>query len=111
MIYVARLQRNRTMQIHFERSGGFAGLRLAHDIDSGTLPPEQQADLKNLIEQSRFFELPPVLQAERPGADRFQYKLRVKGDSQEHAVEVDEAAMPSNLRPLLNWIMQSKRKA
>jgi len=99
------------VQIHFERSGGFAGLRLAHDIDSSTLPPQQAADLKNLVDQSRFFDLPPVLRAERPGADRFQYKLRVKSDSQEHSLEVDEAALPPSLRPLLNWIMQAKRKA
>jgi len=99
------------MQIHFERSGGFAGLRLAHDIDSAILPADQEAHLKDLVEQSRFFELPAVLRAERPGADRFQYKLRLKGDSQEHTIEVDEAAMPPGLRPLLNWIMQAKRKA
>src|SRR5438128_4843710 len=39
------------MQIHLERSGGFAGLRLIHDIDSTALSPEQQAELNNLIEQ------------------------------------------------------------
>ena len=99
------------MQIHLERSGGFAGLRLIHDIDSTTLSPEQQAELNNLIEQSHLFELPPVLRAEHAGADRFQYKLRVKGDSHEHSVELDEAAMPPNLRPLINWVMASKRKA
>jgi len=48
----------------------------------------KEAHLKDLVEQSRFFELPAVLRAERPGADRFQYKLRLKGDSQEHTVEV-----------------------
>jgi len=84
---------------------------VAHDIDPATLSPGEEADLKNLVEQPRFFELPAVLRAERPGADRLQYKLRVKGDSHEHAVEVDEAAMPSNLRPLLNWIMHTKRNA
>jgi hypothetical protein len=66
------------MQIHLERSGGFAGLRLADDIDSTALAPEQEAELNNLIEQSHLFELPPVLRAEHPGADRFQYKLRVE---------------------------------
>jgi hypothetical protein len=99
------------MQIHPERSGGFAGLRLAHDIDSTALSPEQEAELNNLIEQSHLFELPPVLRAEHPGADRFQYKLRVKRDSQEHSVELDEAAMPPNLRSLINWVMARKRKA
>jgi hypothetical protein len=56
--------------IHLERSGGFAGLRLArlaHDIDSTALSPEQEAELNNLIEQSHWFELPPVLRA---GASR-----------------------------------------
>src|SRR5438874_495610 len=71
----------------------------------------KQMRLNNLIEQSHLFELPPVLRAEHAGADRFQYKLRVKGDSHEHSVELDEAAMPPNLRPLINWVMASKRKA
>src|SRR2546430_16927415 len=99
------------MQIHLERSGGFAGLRLAHDIDSTALSPEQQAELNNLIEQSHLFELPAGLRAEHAGADRFQYKLRVKRDSQKHSGALNEAAMPPKLRPVINWALRSKPKA
>src|SRR5713101_5662524 len=98
------------MQVHFERSGGLAGLRISHDVDSANLSPEEASELSKLIEAAHFFELPAVLRAIQPGADRFQYKLRVKTDPQEHSVEFDETAAPEGLRPLLNWLMASKRK-
>ncbi len=98
------------MQVHFERSGGFAGLRISLDVDSANLPPEEASELSKLIETAHFFELPAVLRAIQPGADRFQYRLKVKTESQEHSVELDEAATPEGLRPLLNWLMAAKRK-
>src|SRR5207247_10531656 len=98
------------MQIHLERSGGFAGLRLIHDIDSTALSPEQQAELNNLIEQSHLFELPPVLRAEHAGADRFQYKLRVRGDSHEQSVELDEDGMSTDVATLCNDVEAPYRR-
>src|SRR2546425_7633629 len=58
------------MQVHFERSGGFAGLRISHDVDSANLPPEEASELSKLIETAHFFELPAVLRATLPRADR-----------------------------------------
>src|SRR5438309_10461701 len=98
------------MQIHLERSGGFAGLRLIHDMDSTALSPGQQAELNNLIEQSHLFELPPVLRAVHAGADRRQYKLRVKGDSHKQSVKLHEAAITPNLPLLIDGVMGSKRQ-
>jgi hypothetical protein len=92
------------MQIHFERTGGFAGLRLTTTLNSATLSPEDAHKLQELIDQAEFFALPPVLTAKTPGADRFQYKLTVETQGRQHTVEVDEGAAPATLRPLLNWL-------
>jgi Emfourin len=91
------------MQVRVERSGGFAGLRQTHDVDSSQLSPEEGQELNHLVESARFFDLPADVRAASPGADRFQYKLTVKAGPREHTVAVDDAAMPATLRPLLNF--------
>jgi hypothetical protein len=93
-----------TMNIHFERSGGFAGLRASQDLDSADLSPEERSELDRLVETAHFFDLPSDVRAANPGADRFQYKLTMKEGSREHTVGIDEAATPENLRPLLRWL-------
>lgn len=98
------------MNIHFERSGGFAGLRLSHDVDSADLSPEERSELDRLVEAAHFFDLPADVRAPNPGADRFQYRVTLKGGTREHTVAIDEAAIPENARPLLNWLMAKVRK-
>jgi hypothetical protein len=98
------------MNVHFERSGGFAGLRLSHDIDSADLSQEERSELERLVEAAHFFDLPADVRAANPGADRFQYDLAVKAGPREHTVAMDEAAVPENVRPLLNWLMAKARK-
>jgi len=98
------------MNIHLERSGGFAGLRLSHDLDSAELSPEDGKELDQLVESADFFDLPEEIRAANPGADRFQYKLTMKSGPREHTVAVDEAAAPDTLRPLLNWLTKRLQK-
>src|SRR5207245_9594497 len=63
------------MQIHLERSGGFAGLRLIHDIDSRALSEEQHAELKKLIGLYPLFVHTPVLRVEHEVAGTFLYYI------------------------------------
>lgn len=92
------------MQIQFERSGGFAGIRQTHSVSSDALPAEDQKKLTELVQGARFFELPATMRATEPGADRFQYKISVETDQGKHTVQVDEAAVPTQLQPLLAWL-------
>jgi len=98
------------MRIHFERSGGVAGIRLAHSVSSETLPAEEERKLAELLEAARFFELPGILRATEPGADRFQYKISVETKHGKHTIQVDEAAVPAQLQPLLAWLKTAARK-
>ena len=98
------------MNIHFERTGGFAGLRLSRDIGSSDLTPEEGSELNRLVDASHFFDLPSELRASNPGADRFHYKLTLKNGARQHTVALDDAAVPENLRPLLNWVTAKIRK-
>jgi hypothetical protein len=98
------------VEIHLERTGGFAGLRLSHDIGPNDLTPEDTQELNRLVESSKFFDLPSQMKAANPGADRFQYTLKLDNGEREHTVELDDAAVPATVRPLLNWAMNKARK-
>ena len=98
------------MKLHFERSGGFAGLRQTHDLGPADLTPEDTAELNHLIDSSHFFDLPAQVHAPNPGADRFHYKLALDTGNRQHTVELDDAAVPANVRPLIDWVAAKSRK-
>ncbi|PKO22614.1 MAG: hypothetical protein CVU38_08495 [Chloroflexi bacterium HGW-Chloroflexi-1] len=89
------------MRITFERSGGFAGMRLRATVQTAALPAEEAREIEALVAAADFFNLPPILSAPRPGADRFQYEITVEDGARSHTVRVDEAAVPATLQPLL----------
>jgi hypothetical protein len=95
------------MRILFERTGGFTGRTLQGILDASNLPPTQIHRLNMLLEQSRFFELPAALALPNPGADRFNYKVTVENENGSHTVEVNEAAIPGEMRPLLDFLTHS----
>jgi hypothetical protein len=92
------------MKIDFTRSGGFAGMRLATQIDTDTLPSTEADRLLRLIEEARFFGLPTTLQSNLPGGDRFQYRIKVEEGGKRKEVFADEAAVPETLRPLIDYL-------
>ncbi|MBI3739522.1 MAG: hypothetical protein HY258_10795 [Chloroflexi bacterium] len=94
------------MKIDFVRSGGFAGLRLAVNVDTQTLPADQSAALEKLIRDSGFFNLPEQIKSPSGGADRFEYRLTISDAGRSHSVTVSEAAMPESLRPLIDRLTE-----
>src|SRR5262249_18841041 len=66
---------DRGMRIHFERSGGVAGISLGVIIDVDALPPPEAQRVRELVDASGFFALPAVLAGPGSDADRFQYTL------------------------------------
>ncbi|MBW4495206.1 MAG: hypothetical protein KME26_19380 [Oscillatoria princeps RMCB-10] len=98
------------MRINFERTGGFAGMRLATVADTNTLPPEEANQLRRLVDAADFFHLPPTITSPTPVADRFQYRLAVEENGQQHTVTVSERALPAPLRPLIEWLLAAARQ-
>ena len=98
-----------TMLVRFERSGGMAGITLAHDFDSTELPPEQTAELTRLVTEAQFFELPGEIRGARTAADLFQFTITVENGPQKHSVEFDQAATPERLRPLVQWLTREQK--
>jgi hypothetical protein len=92
------------MQIEFERSGGFMGLRLATSFNTTDLPEEDAEEVSKLIESSGFFGLPTLLESASPGGDQFRYRLTVSREQDEphtHTVTMGEASAPPEIQPLL----------
>lgn len=92
------------MKIAFERTGGFAGLRVSKTIDSQALPQQEQEGLKKMVDDAGFFDLPPAQPTATGGADRFQYKISIDADGRQKTLNVGEAAMPDRLRPLVEYL-------
>ena len=98
------------MRISFERTGGIAGMRLATTIDSDNLSAEEAGKLQGLIEAANFFDQPATSHGPVPGADRFQYKIAVQAEDRCHTIQVNDAALPAVLRPLVQWLTNAARK-
>ncbi len=92
------------MRIEFERSGGFAGLRLSLTVQTEELSSEEASRLRGLLVEAGFFDLePPAKPA--PAPDRFEYHLAIESQVWgKHTVELPETAVPDEMRPLLEHL-------
>ena len=66
--------------------------------------------MRELVEAADFFQLPERITTPLPVADRFLYRVTIEAEAQTHTVIVSEAAVPSSLRPLLEWLTTAGRR-
>ncbi len=97
------------MKIGYERSGGFAGLRISFELDLDDLPEEQSKTLRDLLDEADFDDLPAQILPARPGADQFSYRITVHGRHGLRSVETTDSAAPETLRQLLAQLNQLAR--
>jgi len=98
------------MKIEFERTGGLMGLRIAAEIDTADLPPEDAEDIHNLLSEVDFFALPEELTSTMPGMDYFQYRLTVTPeDGEAHTVRFTDTAAPLEMLPLVRQLTRMAR--
>jgi hypothetical protein len=101
----------RQYRVDFERTGGFAGLRLAATVDRRRLPPEEAARLDGNLAAAGFFDLPEKIAPAPGGADRFHYRITVEEQGRKHTVEFGEASAPEALQPLIRQLTLLARSA
>jgi hypothetical protein len=105
------------MRINFERSGGFANIRLTAEADTDarelifgaarvkrSLSPDEARNLEEMVKAADFFNLPAATTRPTQGADRFQYVVSVEVDGKRHTVQISEAVTSATLRPLLDFL-------
>lgn len=90
-------------RIKFERTGGFAGMKIARDLKLDDLSDEQSSRISELLEDLDFGELPEeLIQEARP--DQFTYVITVETDDWEHTVVTGDASAPEKMQELLRLL-------
>jgi hypothetical protein len=97
-------------RVKFERTGGFAGIRIAADFELDDLPEEQAEQLKELLDDVGFDELPEQLMAGNQLADGLTYSVTVKYEKHEHTVLTSDTTAPEKIQPLLELLYRIARQ-
>jgi len=88
-------------KIQFERTGGFAGIRLAASIELDELPDDQKKEILDLLDELDFEELPEKLSDKMPIPDEFVYSINVEADKGEYKLLAGESALPDKMPDLI----------
>jgi hypothetical protein len=100
-------------RIKYERTGGFAGMRIATDFKPEALPEEQARVLLDLLDDLDFDELPENMMSDSPMPDQFTYQITVETNKGQHTVIAGESSAPEKLQELfrlLDRIAQSRKQ-
>ena len=95
-------------RIKFERTGGFAGLRIARDLKLEELPDEQANTIMELLDDLDFEELPEQM-LEESMPDQFTYTITVETKRGEHTVVTGDASAPEKMQELLQLLNRLAR--
>ena len=97
-------------RIKYERTGGFAGMRIATDFKPEDLPEEQVHALLNLLDEMDFDELPENLISDSPMPDQFTYQITVETKKGKHTVSAGDSSAPEKLQELFRLLDRIARR-
>ena len=97
-------------RIKFERTGGFAGMRLAADIELDDLPEEQAHALEEMLDDLDFAELSERLTSKPSMPDEFTYKITVETEKGKHTIVTGDTSAPEKMQELLQMLNRIARK-
>ena len=100
-------------RIKFERTGGFAGMRIAKDLKLDDLTDEQAHSLLEILDDLDFEELPEQMMDTESMPDQFTYVITVETKKGEHTVVTGDATAPEKMQELLqllNRLARTKKK-
>jgi len=96
------------LRIEFRRSGGFAGLTIGTEVDTGELPPEEARVFERLVES---LERSGVGDSPPPGKpDRFQYELTITRGGKSRRFQLAEQELTPEARELVNLLVERARR-
>jgi hypothetical protein len=93
------------MKVLFERSGGFTGIPRYVSIDSNSSSPDVNEKLRQLIESSRFFDMPGRI-GTSGHPDGFQFDIFIEDEKKAHRVILHETSIPEELKPLVKYLLE-----
>jgi len=86
-------------------------MRMTVDIDTESLSSEEAYELHEIVNSSKYFELPAVIATPTSGADRFCYRITVEDKGRKHTVQMTEEAVPDELQQLFRKLMHIARSS
>jgi hypothetical protein len=96
-------------RIKFERSGGFAGLRIAKDLKLDDLSDEQSRTISELLDNLDFDELPEQMMNDSNMPDQFTYTITVETKKWVHTVTTGDTSAPEKMQELLEFLNRLAR--
>jgi len=96
-------------RIKFERTGGFAGIRIATDLKLDDLPDEQAHTISELLDDLDFGELPEQMMNDANMPDQFTYTITVETKKWEHTVITGDVSAPEKMQELLQLLNRLAR--
>jgi len=97
-------------RIKFERTGGFAGIRFAADIELDKISKDQAQQILTLLDGMDFDKLPEQILGSQQVADGFNYSITVVTEKSQHTVTTTDMAAPQKMKPLLDLLTQIARQ-
>ena len=101
------------MRIHFERTGGFAGMTTSTTVDTSSLPSDEAHKVEDLVQQANIPNTSTTTEnsPKRGAADYFTYKITIESeDGTQHTVECTDVAMQPSIKPLLDFLTNHLRR-
>lgn len=94
------------MRIRVVQSGGIAGLRSEHVLDTERLPGDAQQRVTDLVQGVAFFGLAPALFAPARMPDAHQYRVRIEDGERAHEVAFDDGCVQQPLLELVECVTE-----
>jgi hypothetical protein len=91
-------------RIKYERTGGFAGIRIATDFKPDDLPEEQARLLSDLLDEMDFDKLPDNLPGNSSMPDQFTYQITVETEKWQHTIIAGDSSAPEKLQELFRLL-------
>ncbi len=98
------------LRITFSREGGFVGRPLTSEVDTDTLPADEAATLRQLVDAAHVFDTPPS-PINRSVRDGFTFRLSVIGGTRRTSLEASEGAMSDEMASLFAFLTALAKKS
>ena len=98
------------MQIVFTRAGGFANIPLRVTLDTASMPATAARELETLVDQARFFTLPPTVGDRTRLRDAHEYTVAISAPPLNHRVVIAGDAPPA-VQALVDHLARAAKAA
>ena len=92
------------MKIKFDRSGGFANIKLSSEVNVNELPDDQAKELKKLVQAAEPFAQTSKNQPVSNLPDEFQYSLRFEDKDKTHTINTTDSEASESMYKLIEWL-------